>query len=170
MQCFHSNQKKCLSFVPSALQPTHKAPWTQLYAAGQTWSWGGRATAGLKTQLVGSPEMQHWAEGHRYTYTKPPAIWNTEMQTEQGQNCQNCEHFYLAFVNKFFVNFWIFPVQQSNLTWQPWGEHEPRRSPLSLGRLSPSLPLQCTPGLSPSLDWSLDVPLCQPYPVASIKH
>lgn len=77
---------------------------------------------------------------------------------------------YLAFVKMFFVNFGFFPAQQSNLTWQPWGEHEPRRSPLLLDRLSPSLHLQCTPGLSPSPDWSLDVPLCQPYPVASIKH
>lgn len=89
----------CLSFVPSALQPTHKAPWTQLCAAGQTWSWGGRATAGLKTQLVGSPEMEHWAEGHRYTYTKPPAIWNIEMQTEQCQNCEPIWHLWKCFLS-----------------------------------------------------------------------
>lgn len=79
------NKTLCLSFSPSAVQPTHKAPEPQLCAAGQTWSWGGRATAALKTQQAGSPGMQHWAEGHRYTYTEPPAIWITEIQREQGK-------------------------------------------------------------------------------------
>lgn len=79
------NKTLCLSFSPSAVQPTHKAPEPQLCAAGQTWSWGGRATAALKTQQAGSPEMQHWAEGHRYTYTEPPAIWITAIQREQGK-------------------------------------------------------------------------------------
>lgn len=94
------------------MQPTHRAPEPQLCAAGQTWSWGGRATGALKTQLAGSPEMQHWAEGHRYTYTEPPAIWIAEIQ----RNTVRTITIFSVMYKQFIWQFWFLYFLKKNVS------------------------------------------------------